>query len=79
MTHHGALPPWRRVAEDLRDKITSGEYPPGARLPSAVGLHQEHGIAVNTARKALKLLVDDGTAIMIPGMGTYVAGEPTGQ
>lgn len=80
MTDRSALPPWRRVAEDLRDKITSGEYAPGDRLPSAVTLHQEHGIAVLTARKALRLLVDDGLAVMIPGMGTYVApgpGEPT--
>lgn len=82
MTDHSALPPWRRLAEDLRGKIERGEYGPGDRLPSAVGLHQETGLAVLTARKALRWLVDQGYAVMIPGMGTYVApgpGEPTAE
>jgi GntR family mannosyl-D-glycerate transport/metabolism transcriptional repressor len=73
MTDDSALPPWRQLAERLRDDITSGKYPPGGRLPSAVTLHQEHGVAVVTARKALKLLVDDGLAYTVEGMGTYVA------
>lgn len=73
MTDHSALPPWRQLAETLRADILSGRYPPGGRLPSAVTLHQEHGIAVVTARKALSLLVDEGLAYVIEGMGTYVA------
>lgn len=76
MADHTALPPWRRLAESLRDDITSGKYAPGQRLPSAVTLHQEHGIAVATARKALALLVDDGLAVVITGMGTYVYPGP---
>lgn len=76
MADHSALPPWRRIAEDLRAKITSGAYAPGDRLPSAVTIHQEHGVAVRTARKALALLVDDGLAVVITGMGTYVAPGP---
>lgn len=76
MTDHSALPPWRRLAESLRDDITSGKYAPGQRLPSAVTLHQEHGVAVVTARKALALLVDDGLAVVITGMGTYVFPGP---
>lgn len=76
MTDHSALPPWRQLAERLRDDITSGKYAPGQRLPSAVTLHQEWGVAVVTARKALKLLVDDGLAYTVEGMGTYVAQRP---
>ena len=72
MTDYSALPPWRQVAETLRAGIASGKYPPGGRLPSAVTLHQEHGVAVVTARKALSLLVDEGLAYVIEGMGTYV-------
>lgn len=76
MTDHSALPPWRRLAEDLRAKITSGQYPAGQRLPSAVHLHQEYGVAVVTARKALRLLVDEGLAVQVVGMGTYVFPGP---
>ena len=76
MADHSAPPPWRRIAEQLRADITSGKYAPGQRLPSAVTLHQEHGIAVVTARKALALLVDDGLAVVVTGMGTYVSPGP---
>jgi len=79
MTDRSALPPWRRLAETLRDDITSGRYQPGDRLPSAVTLHQEHGIAVLTARKSLRWLVDEGLAVMIPGMGTYVPERRPGE
>lgn len=73
MADHSALPPWRVLEQRLRADIASGKYPPGGRLPSAVTLHQEHGVAVVTARKALAALVDDGLAYVITGMGTYVA------
>lgn len=75
MTDHSALlPPYRQVAAILRADIASGKYPPHERLPSAVTLHQEYGVAVFTARKALKVLVDEGLAYRKEGMGTYVAG-----
>lgn len=78
MADHSALPPWRQLAARLRADIAAGKYPPGGRLPSAVTLHQEHGVAVVTARKALASLVDDGQAYVITGMGTYVAGGGPG-
>ena len=68
--------PYRQVAGLLRQRIESGELPPGARLPSIVDLTQEYGIARVTAAKALRLLVSEGLAIMSPGMGTYVAERP---
>jgi GntR family mannosyl-D-glycerate transport/metabolism transcriptional repressor len=76
MADHSALPPWRQLAQRLRDDITSGRYGPGDRLPSAVTLHQEYGVAVVTARKALRLLVEEGLAYTVEGMGTYVAEGP---
>lgn len=76
MTDHSALPPWRQIAETLRADIASGKYARGDRLPSAVTLHQEHGVAVVTARKALALLVDEGLAYVVEGMGTYVRLSP---
>ncbi len=39
---------------------------------SIAGLVQEHGIARTTAAKALRVLVDEGLAEVVPGWGTYV-------
>jgi DNA-binding GntR family transcriptional regulator len=72
LDHDSAVPVYRQVAAILRDRIADGTYPPGRRLPSVTGLVQEFGIAQLTARKALRVLVDQGLAEMSPGMGTYV-------
>lgn len=68
-----SVPPYRQVADWLRARVESGELAPGARLPSAVDLAQELGVAVLTGRKALGVLVDEGLAYRSVGMGTYVA------
>lgn len=67
-----ATPVYRQLAAILRERIAAGTYLPGRRLPSVMDLVQEFGVAQLTARKALKVLVDEGTAEMSPGMGTYV-------
>jgi GntR family transcriptional regulator len=74
--YESATPVYRQVAAVLRQRIESGTYQPGRRLPSITGLVQEFGIAQLTARKALRVLVDDGLAEMSPGMGTYVKAAP---
>lgn len=71
--HDSAVPVYRQVAAILRERIADGTYEPGRRLPSVRGLVEEFGIAQLTARKALRVLVDDGDATMTPGMGTFVA------
>jgi GntR family transcriptional regulator len=70
------VPPYRQVAGFLRDRILSGDLAPRQRLPSIAGLVQEYGIARTTAAKALKVLVDEGLAEVVPGWGTYVAERP---
>jgi GntR family transcriptional regulator len=64
-------PPYQQVAAILRARIESGDLPPRRRLPSIASLVQEYGIARTTAAKALKVLVDEGLAEVVPGMGTY--------
>lgn len=73
--HDSHVPPYRQVAAILRDQIESGELGPHHRLPSIAALVQEYGIARTTAAKALKVLVDEGLAEVVPGWGTYVAGK----
>lgn len=76
MVNHGAArPAYQQVADDLRRKIRDGEYAPGQRLPSHRDLCGIYDVSTGTARKALRVLRDEGTAVMTPGLGTFVAGE----
>ncbi|MFE0100071.1 GntR family transcriptional regulator [Streptomyces sp. NPDC059009] len=62
----------RQIADDLRARISSGEFRPGARLPGEPTLVQQYGVAKMTASNALKLLITEGLAYARPGSGTYV-------
>ena len=65
-------PIYRQLAAILRAKIESGELAPGDRLPSEPRLQQEHGIARDTVRAAIRLLREEGLVITLPGRGTFV-------
>lgn len=62
----------RQIADGLRERIRSGDLAPGARLPGEPALVREHGVAKETARRALTLLVSEGLAVRKRGSGTYV-------
>jgi len=77
-----AEPMYRRIAEDLRHRIESGELPPGQKLPSEEELREEYGqdgqfVSRNTVRDAVKLLVARGLIQTRPGQGTFVLGKMT--
>lgn len=73
---HGAPEPlYLQLADLIRERITSGEYPPRTRIPSITMLAAEHDIAEMTARKALRLLVDEGLLTAVSGRGTFVRGR----
>ncbi|PJE97517.1 GntR family transcriptional regulator [Streptomyces carminius] len=58
---HGTQPPSRdRVADTLRDRILSGDLPPGARLPTQHELAEEFGTNRTAVRQALDLLRHEG-------------------
>ena len=67
-----SVAPYRQIAGWLRSRIDSGELGAGDRLPSAVDLAEQFGVAVLTGRKALGVLVDEGIAYRSIGMGTYI-------
>jgi DNA-binding GntR family transcriptional regulator len=66
-------PPSQQIAAWLRDRITDGTYPPGARLPSLTDLTQRFGVARNTARRGMLILRDEGLIVLRPGWGAFVA------
>ncbi|MEU3188673.1 winged helix-turn-helix domain-containing protein [Streptomyces sp. NPDC006923] len=69
-------PKWEQIAAVIRDRITSGEYPP-MHLISEVRLEDEFDVARGTIRKATAALRDEGLITTTPGMGSFVAaGSP---
>jgi DNA-binding transcriptional regulator YhcF (GntR family) len=65
-------PPYRRIAADLENRITSGGLAPGARIPSTRQLMAEYGVAMATATKVLATLRERGLVEPIRGVGTVV-------
>lgn len=58
---------YQEVAEQIRQKIADGTYPPGHELPSIEELMIEHRMSRTPIRAALKVLADDG--LLNPGRG----------
>jgi GntR family transcriptional regulator len=69
------LPKYLRIHAALRDRITSGRWPPGSPLPAQRDLASEFGVSIMTLRQALQLLADDGLVDTRHGSGTYVAAQ----
>jgi len=68
-------PPYLRVADELRRRITEHVWEPGDRLPSRAQIGQECGVGENVVRRAQELLISQGLLEGRAGSGTYVA-EP---
>ena len=66
------VPVYRQLADQLRERILSGELLPRTPLPSAKTLAQEHGIAVGTVTRAVEVLRQEGLVRTIPGRGVWV-------
>ncbi|MEU8607954.1 GntR family transcriptional regulator [Actinoplanes sp. NPDC048791] len=71
------VPPYRRIAEELRRRILAGELTPGDRVPSTRRLAGDFGVAIATATKALAVLRQQGFTRVRPGVGTVVAPRAT--
>ncbi|MER7004510.1 TetR/AcrR family transcriptional regulator C-terminal domain-containing protein [Dactylosporangium sp. NPDC000555] len=69
-----AVPPYRRIAAEVRRRIEAGELRPGDRVPSARAITEEWGVAIATATKAHAALREEGLTVARPGVGTVVAG-----
>jgi GntR family transcriptional regulator len=66
-------PKYLRIYAELRDRISSGQWPAGSPLPPQRDLAGEFGVSIMTLRQALQLLTDDGLVAARHGSGTYVA------
>ncbi|MBN9071575.1 MAG: FadR family transcriptional regulator [Rhizobiales bacterium] len=64
------------VAEDLADKIRSGELLPGARLPTEAELCAEYDVSRTVVREAVARLRSDGVVVPQQGRGMFVSDQP---
>lgn len=67
-------PPYRQIADIMRRRIESGQYPPDTRIPTESELVEAFEVARTTARRAVAALRDEGLVYTVPQRGTYVAG-----
>src|SRR3989337_2773332 len=63
------------VADEIADRISSGVYNVGDRLPSQQQLAKELGVSLTTLRSAVELLQERGFLRSDHGLGTFVT-EP---
>ncbi|HET7627052.1 MAG TPA: GntR family transcriptional regulator [Bacillales bacterium] len=67
------VPLYHQLKELLKEKIESGEWSAGYKIPSENELRQEFQISRNTVKKAIEDLVQDGLLNRIQGKGTFVS------
>lgn len=65
--------PFEQLARQLRERIRSGEFGPGAKMPTLNEIVAETGLGPMTIRRAYKVLTDEGLVVVKPGRGTFVS------
>ncbi|MGW0990692.1 GntR family transcriptional regulator [Streptomyces sp. NPDC002486] len=65
-------PPYRLLADVLRQQILTGQLRPGDQVPPTRVLEEDYGIANMTARAAVRVLRDEGLVHTVHGLGTFV-------
>jgi len=68
----GPVPPYKQIAEIIRQRIASGRYPKGTRIPTESEMVATWEVARTTARRAIALLREEGLVDTVPQRGTYV-------
>ncbi|WP_239124772.1 GntR family transcriptional regulator [Leptolyngbya sp. CCY15150] len=60
------------ISEQLKEKIETGAYEPGERLPSEFDLGEMFGVSRTTIRKAISSLIQQGLVTTQRGKGIFV-------
>lgn len=64
--------PFQQIADDLRSRISRGEWAPGQVLPSIKALSGEYGVAGQTLQSAMRVLKEENLVVSEPARGFYV-------
>jgi GntR family transcriptional repressor for pyruvate dehydrogenase complex len=64
---------YEQIAQTIRERVVSGGYVQGERLPNERELAVAYGVSRNVVREAVRALVNDGLVEVRQGSGTFVA------
>jgi len=64
---------YQTVFDELNERIRSGEWPPGRRLPSISRLAKQFDVSTGSVREALRALQGIGCVTIEHGRGVFVA------
>ena len=73
---HNGEPLYRQIVDQVIDRIRSGAFPPGFRLPPTRTLARELDAHRNTIVRAFEELQSTGFIVSVVGRGTFVCDEP---
>jgi DNA-binding GntR family transcriptional regulator len=62
----------RQIADDMEERIRSGEYPPGTRLPTTLELANLYRVGTTTASSVYLMLRERGLTEGMQGVGIFV-------
>ena len=65
------LPAFRRVGNDLRSAVLSGQFPPDVALPTEAQIATQYSVSRQTVRRAFQDLVAESLVFRVPGRGTF--------
>ncbi|GLY01115.1 MULTISPECIES: GntR family transcriptional regulator [Actinoplanes] len=71
------MPPryrYEEIADDLQKRITAGEFPPGAKLPSRRELIAHYEVTEPVIDRAMQILRVKEIIETLPGVGVFVRG-----
>lgn len=72
-----AVQPYQRIVQGVRDKIRSGRWTAGTKLPSTRELAEEYGVAAGTVQRALTELRTAGLIYSHQGRGSFITDTAT--
>jgi DNA-binding LacI/PurR family transcriptional regulator len=74
--HSRSPPSGKDIAQQMRERIASGAWSAGQRIPTKLELCQQFGTSNMTMQKALAVLAKEGFIRSRGRAGTFVSGEP---
>lgn len=74
----GPVPLYHQMEQHLLERLRSGDFPPGAVLPTEERLGHVYGVSRITVRKALDSLAQQGAIVRRRGIGSFAAERTPG-
>src|SRR5918998_5034335 len=72
MVEFSGRPAYLQIADDLRERILSGQLAAGQKLPSESDLMRDYDMSRTVAKMAIGVLRSEGLITSHPGKGSFV-------